>query len=114
MCDNKSQIFFTSQLENLAEDAAYSFHGEASLVCLRFVLAELNSRYQRLRLSSRHLIWTPVIRMLSRNNPPTMAKYMVRHRKPPLQTWRTNQAPINQHFAGLQEVKNFKASATWQ
>jgi len=38
------------QLENLAKGAAYSFHGEASLVCLRFVLAELNSRYQRLHL----------------------------------------------------------------
>jgi hypothetical protein len=34
------------QLENLAEDAAYSFHGEVLPGRLQFVLAELNSRYQ--------------------------------------------------------------------
>src|SRR6187401_3535443 len=40
------------QLQNLAEDAAYSFQGEASLVLLVFVLGGMNSHYQRLRPST--------------------------------------------------------------
>ena len=40
------------QLQNLAEDAAYSFQGEASLVRWRSFLQELNPNYQRLRPST--------------------------------------------------------------
>src|SRR5215472_1278819 len=39
------------QLENLAEDAAYSFQGEVSPVHWIRSLAELNPNYQRLHLS---------------------------------------------------------------